>query len=89
MAGNAWECVSDWYRADYYQWLAAQADPTENPKGPSDSFDPNEAGVKKRVMRGGSTFVLPNIAVATKLGGGARAKLILAPIISAFVALKM
>jgi len=41
MAGNVWECVSDWYASDYYS-----NSPTSNPTGPVSGSD--------RVRRGGS-----------------------------------
>jgi formylglycine-generating enzyme required for sulfatase activity len=54
MAGNVWQWTSDWYRADYYRQLAASGEVARNPTGPDNSFDPEERGVSKRVMRGGS-----------------------------------
>ena len=54
MSGNVWEWTSDWYRPDYYQTLAASGQITRNPQGPSDSIDPSEPGVAKKVHRGGS-----------------------------------
>ena len=57
MTGNAWQWVADWYRADYFRMVASNA-PIDDPRGPSDSWDPADAGVPvdapKRVVRGGS-----------------------------------
>jgi len=53
IAGNAWEWIGDWYRADYYEQLA-KGGVARNPRGPDSSFDPAEPDVKKHVQRGGS-----------------------------------
>jgi len=62
MAGNVWQWVSDWYRADYFQTQTqAQAGvgkTIDDPTGPAASYDPGDPGVPvdapKRVTRGGS-----------------------------------
>ena len=49
MADNVWQRYTDWYRPDY-----DLQSPSNDPTGPSDSFDPAEPGARRRVQRGGS-----------------------------------
>ena len=63
VAGNVWEWTSDWYKPDYYAQLASGG-LARNPQGPSESFDPDEPGVAKRVQRGGSFRMYRSILFA-------------------------
>ena len=60
MTGNAWQWVADWYRADYFAIQSARAEGAviDNPRGPADSWDPEDPSAPpnapRRVTRGGS-----------------------------------
>jgi formylglycine-generating enzyme required for sulfatase activity len=53
MAGNVWEWTANKYHAEAYNLSRAEK-VVLNPAGPDTSFDPQEPGVPKRSMRGGS-----------------------------------
>jgi formylglycine-generating enzyme required for sulfatase activity len=69
LSGNVWEWTSDWYRADYYKTLADHSGIARNPQGPSDSFDPGEPGVAKKVHRGGSFLCTDQYCSRYMVGG--------------------
>ncbi len=63
MDGNVWEWCQDLYRPDTYMNTTAK-----NPTGPSDSYDPDEPGVVKRVQRGGSFLCSDEYCIRYKAG---------------------
>jgi hypothetical protein len=62
-----------------------QSSEIENPKGPADSYDPDEPNTVKRVVRGGSFYAVTNTVFATKQAAEIKAKLKVHPIIWGFV----
>lgn len=63
MEGNVWEWCNDFYRADAYQKSG-----NDNPKGPADSYDPDEPNAEKHVQRGGSFMCSDDYCIRYKAG---------------------
>jgi formylglycine-generating enzyme len=63
MEGNVWEWCSDLYRPDYYK-----NSPAINPKGPKNSYDPDEPRAEKHVQRGGSFLCSDEYCIRYKAG---------------------
>ncbi len=61
LLGNIWEWCADWYRHDALQQLAHTPGLAEDRGGPLTSRDPDEPGVAKRVLRGGSFLCHPAV----------------------------
>lgn len=53
MSGNVWEWTGDWYRQDTYAKRSGGG-VCVNPRGPDNSYDPDEPHAAKKVQRGGS-----------------------------------
>ena len=69
MSGNVWEWVHDFYRADYYA-----KSPRKNPTGPTDSLDPDEPNIIKRVQRGGSFMCSDSYCVGYRVSARMKAE---------------
>ena len=48
MTGNAWQWVADWYGFDHFREQSKTEKVIENPKGPAQSYDPDDGGVAGR-----------------------------------------
>lgn len=72
--GNVWHWCADWYRPDTYA-PRAQAGVTANPQGPASSYDPNEPGAAKRVVRGGSYLCTDQYCARYLVGSRGKAEI--------------
>lgn len=54
VTGNVAEWCNDWYMPNYYKLTARGSQSRDNPSGPGQSVDPDEPGIWKHVIRGGS-----------------------------------
>ena len=75
MAGNVWEWVQDFYRADAYavRGRGLGQEVLVNPRGPDDSFDPEDPYIVKRVQRGGSFLCAEDFCASYRPSGRMKA----------------
>lgn len=69
VSGNVWEWTADWYRPDTYTTQLAAGATLRDPQGPSDSYDPDEPGSAKRVLKGGSFLCTDDYCGRYRPGG--------------------
>jgi sulfatase modifying factor 1 len=75
MGGNVWQWCADWYRPDTYSARAASSRVVDNPRGPDASFDPQEPGAAKRVVRGGSYLCTDQYCARYLVGSRGKAEI--------------
>jgi formylglycine-generating enzyme required for sulfatase activity len=67
VTGSVWQWTADLYRADAFRLQRARSEVAVNPKGPGDSFDPEDElapKAPKRVIRGGSFLCSPDYCLS-------------------------